>query len=57
MDAVRNAIAADRVIKVTYSVEADAENKNGLRLYNERQGRYLLKPTVILNPADRNGDK
>ena len=51
MDAIRKAIAADGAVKVTYAVKADAENQNGLRLYNDRQGRYALKPTVILNPT------
>ncbi|MBQ9429387.1 MAG: hypothetical protein IJU41_07595, partial [Clostridia bacterium] len=47
---IRAAIVADGEIRVTYAVKGDAQNKNGIRLYNERQGRYVLKPTVILNP-------
>ena len=50
LEVIRNAANADGMIKVTYSVEADAENQNGLRLYTDKQGRYALKPTVILNP-------
>ncbi|MBQ8836555.1 MAG: hypothetical protein IJ002_03490 [Clostridia bacterium] len=52
IDAVRSAITSDGTIKVTYSVETDAENQNGIRLYNDDQGRYALKPTVILNPTE-----
>ena len=56
IDAIRTAITKDGAIKVTYSVESDAQNQNGLRLYNEKQGRYALKPTVILNPTELSGD-
>lgn len=51
LDKVRSAIANDGEIKITYAVEEDAENQNGLRLYTDKQGRYALKPTVILNPT------
>lgn len=57
MDAVRAAIAKDGAIQVTVAVERDAEHQNGIRLYNERQGRYMLKPTVLLNPAEMDGAK
>ncbi len=56
IDAIRSAVAADGAIKVTYSVEEDAENQNGLRLYSDKQGRYVLKPTVILNSTELDGN-
>ncbi|MBE6679206.1 MAG: DUF1080 domain-containing protein [Ruminococcaceae bacterium] len=56
IDDVRSAIEADGKITVTYSVERDAENKNGLRLYGDTTGRYAVDPTVILNPVDIYGN-
>lgn len=55
MDAVRSAIETDGKITITYSVESDADNKNGLRLYGNTTGRYAVDPTVILNPTDLYG--
>ena len=49
---VREAILADGKITVTYAVKEDAANKNGIRLYNSENGRYMLSPTVLLNPMD-----
>ncbi|MBQ6893609.1 MAG: hypothetical protein IJN48_05325, partial [Clostridia bacterium] len=49
---VREAILADGKITVTYAVKEDADNRNGIRLYNSENGRYMLSPTVLLNPMD-----
>lgn len=56
IEEIRAAVAEEGAITVTYSVKADAENQNGLRLYGENQGRYALRPTVILNPTDAQDD-
>ena len=37
-------------------VKEDAEHANGLRIYNENNGRYAVNPMVILNPADITGE-
>ncbi|MBQ4556205.1 MAG: hypothetical protein IJA60_00975 [Clostridia bacterium] len=52
IDDVREAILADGKITVTYAVKEDADNRNGIRLYNSENGRYMLSPTVLLNPMD-----
>lgn len=52
MAEVAAAIERDGKITVTYEVKADAEHRNGLRLYGADTGRYMLSPTVILNPMD-----
>ncbi|MBR5012275.1 MAG: hypothetical protein IKY12_06915, partial [Clostridia bacterium] len=52
MGSVKNAIARDGKITVTYEVKEDAVHQNGLRLYGSNTGRYMLSPTVLLNPMD-----
>lgn len=52
--AIKSAVGDDKTITVTYQVKEDAENMNGLRIYNSIYGRYAVNPTIILNPADIN---
>lgn len=52
VDAVKAAIEKDGEVIVTYGVEKDADNSNGVRVYADTTGRYAVSPTVILNPTD-----
>ena len=50
--AIKEAMGEDHTITVTYQVKEDAENPNGLRIYNSVYGRYAVNPTIILNPDE-----
>lgn len=52
LEQLRAEIAESGTLTVTYAVKEDAANRNGLRLYTEDNGRYMVDPTVLLNPAD-----
>lgn len=52
INALKAELAADKTLSVTYGVKSDAENKNGLRVYNETNGRWAVMPTLMINPAD-----
>jgi hypothetical protein len=54
--AIKSELAGNRSISVTFSVKADAANKNGLRIYNETSGRWAVMPTLLINPADLYAD-
>ena len=45
-------LATNKTLAVTYSVKGDAENKNGLRVYSETNGRWAVMPTLFVNPLD-----
>lgn len=50
--AIKEAMGEERTLTVTYQVKEDAENQNGLRIYNSVYGRYAVNPTLILNPGE-----
>lgn len=49
---VQKAVASEGKIVLTCSVKNDAANRNGLRIYTQEDGRYMLAPTILLNPAE-----
>lgn len=49
---IENQIAQTGKITVTYSVKTGAANSNGLRIYGDETGRYMLNPTVLINTED-----
>lgn len=49
---IENDVAQTGKITVTYSVKSDAANKNGLRIYGEDTGRYMVNPMVLINTED-----
>ena len=53
LDALKAELAENNALTVSYSVKEDAENANGVRMYNEGNGRYAVNPMVILNPEDQ----
>ena len=56
LETLKEELAQDSTFTVSYSVKEDAEHANGLRIYNENNGRYAVNPMVILNPADITGE-
>ena len=51
LEVLKAELAENSTFTVSYSVKEDVENANGLRIYNESNGRYAVNPMVILNPA------
>ncbi|MCR5791980.1 MAG: hypothetical protein K6G65_02315, partial [Lachnospiraceae bacterium] len=49
---IKQTLADSKKITVSYSVKDSAANKNGLRIYSAKAGRYAVSPTVLLNPED-----
>ena len=56
LEVLKAELAENSTFTVSYSVKEDVENANGLRIYNESNGRYAVNPMVILNPADTTGE-
>jgi hypothetical protein len=48
LDAVRGALARDRVLRIRLEVAADARHCGGLSIYGQNSGCYPVDPTVLL---------
>ena len=51
--AIKNTLASNPQLVVTYEVKEKAANPNGVRIYGDQTGRYAVNPTLILNPEDK----
>ena len=45
-------LATNKTISITFGVKTGAANRNGLRVYNETNGRWAVTPTLLINPTD-----
>lgn len=49
---LKSELSSNKTLSVKYEVKSTAANKNGIKMYNERNGRYAVTPMIILNPTE-----